>query len=209
MCIRDRGPSGVGKGTIVRRLLSKYPTVFGLSVSHTTRKPRPGEVDGRHYHFSSEHVMSEGLRDGLFAEHANVHGNLYGTSFVSIQDVAETGRVCLLDIDIQGLQLLREGQMQPVSVFVTAPSLKDLEDRLVGRETESPASLRTRLNNAREEVQWGTTPGHCDHVVVNDDFGVTPVREITQRMMDEWYLGTVIADKLSFAMRDEINPLGS
>ena len=124
------GPSGVGKGTIVRKLLTEFPGVFGLSVSHTTRQPRPQEIHAQHYHFSTHEQMRHAISEGLFVEHAEVHGNIYGTSFQSIQNVAQEGRVCLLDIDMQGVRQLQaraDAELRPWSVFVTTPSIEDLE----------------------------------------------------------------------------------
>lgn len=95
------GPSGAGKSTLVAKLRSEFPDSFGFSVSHTTRDPRPGEVNGVHYHFVSREVMEREIGEGMFLEHATVHGNLYGTSKAEVESVTRQGRVCILDIDIQ------------------------------------------------------------------------------------------------------------
>jgi hypothetical protein len=95
------GPSGVGKGTLINKLMADFPSTFGFSVSHTSRPPRPGEVDGVHYHFSDRDTMAKEIADGLFLESADVHGKYYGTSFKSVDDVADAGKICILDIDIQ------------------------------------------------------------------------------------------------------------
>jgi hypothetical protein len=95
------GPSGVGKGTLIGKLLQAFPGAFGFSVSHTTRAPRPGEVDGKDYHFTTLPLMEAAIARGEFLEHAKVHGNYYGTSFAAVKDVAGAGKICLLDIDIQ------------------------------------------------------------------------------------------------------------
>ena len=95
------GPSGVGKGTIVKRLMDKYPSLFGFSVSHTTRAPRPGEEDGVHYNFVEKSAMEAAIANGEFIEHAAVHTNFYGTSIAAVDKVKSEGKVCILDIDIQ------------------------------------------------------------------------------------------------------------
>ena len=172
------GASGVGKGTIIKKLLTEMPEVFGLSVSHTTRAPRPGELDGVHYHFVTQDQMHAKIAAGDFAEYAEVHGNHYGTSFESVRDVGNQGLVCALDIDIQGVDALKKSSLAPWSTFVTVPSLTDLEvrnhptgekhllqflsilqERLRGRGTETEETLRTRLNNASQEIEWGLVPG--------------------------------------------------
>lgn len=124
------GPSGVGKGTIISRFMEGPGAArFGFSVSHTTRRPRPGEVDGVHYHFTSREDMLEKIRSGtFFIEHAEVHGNLYGTSFQSILDVSSAGgsgvdRQCLLDIDVEGVRSIKEFQARQRREGTTGPVL--------------------------------------------------------------------------------------
>ena len=95
------GPSGVGKGTLIEKLLKDFPTFFVFSVSHTTRAPRPGEENGRSYHFTTVPLMEAAISKGEFLEHAKVHGNFYGTSYAAIKNVADQGKVCILDIDVQ------------------------------------------------------------------------------------------------------------
>ena len=95
------GPSGVGKGTLLNRLMAEHPEAFGFSVSHTTRQPRPGEVDGVHYHFVQKEDMEAGIQRGEFVEYAHVHSNMYGTSVKGVEDVRAAGKTCLLDIDVQ------------------------------------------------------------------------------------------------------------
>lgn len=98
------GPSGVGKGTLIEQLVKDHPSKFGFCVSHTSRAPRGDEQDGQHYHFTSQEAMEEAVEAGEFLEHASVHGNLYGTSAAAVQAVADSGRVPVLDIDVQGAQ---------------------------------------------------------------------------------------------------------
>ena len=164
------GPSGAGKGTLIDKLMKKYPGAFGFSVSHTTRGPRPGEVNGVHYHFTTRDVMQREIDDGAFIEHADVHGRFYGTSRKSVQDVASEGRVCILDIDIQGVKSVRASSLDPLYVFVEPPSLTVLEQRLRGRGTEDEAAIKKRMGNAAGEMAYGDkSKGNFDLNLVNDD----------------------------------------
>lgn len=168
------GPSGVGKGTIIAKYMEEYggKDRFGFTVSHTTRSPRPGEVGGIHYHFSSHSAMRLEIDAGLFLEHAEVHGNLYGTSWSSMRNVQTSGKRCLLDIDVQGVRRLKALQsptLMPTYIFIAPPSLDALEKRLADRGTESAESLARRTENARMEMEYGLEEGNFDFIVVNDD----------------------------------------
>ena len=167
------GPSGVGKGTLIGKLLHSAPDDFGFCVSHTTRAPRPGEVDGVHYHFASKAAMAEAIERGEFVEHALVHGNYYGTSKAAVDAVARLGKSCILDIDVQGAHSVRASGMGAVFIFVAPPSLDELEARLRGRKTESEEKMALRLANARTELAAAKEPGLFDHVVVNDELTAT------------------------------------
>ena len=115
------GPSGVGKGTLINMLMKDMEGKFGFSVSHATRKPRPGEVDGVSYHFVTVPAMEAAIKNGEFIEYAPVHGNYYGTSKKSVADVCEQGKVCILDIDIQGVKSVHEAwTSEPVRVTAVA-----------------------------------------------------------------------------------------
>mmetsp|Transcript_29976 Transcript_29976/g.48433 ORF Transcript_29976/g.48433 Transcript_29976/m.48433 type:complete len:264 (+) Transcript_29976:76-867(+) len=165
------GPSGVGKGTLINRLMNDYPSKFGFSVSHTTRAPRPGEIDGVHYHFSTVPAMEADIALGKFIEHARVHNNLYGTSVAAVADVGKQGKMCVLDIDVQGAQQVKKTNLgvTPLFVFIAPPSTEELEKRLRGRGTETEEKIQTRLHNAQSEMQFAHTPGFFDLVIVNDD----------------------------------------
>merc|ERR1719203_1201444 len=102
------GPSGVGKSVLIKKLQEIFPNKFGFSVSHTTRDPRPGEQDGKDYHFSTHEVMEKGISEGKFIEHAHVHGNIYGTSKDAVDAVRNEGKICILDIDVQGAKSMNE-----------------------------------------------------------------------------------------------------
>ncbi|KAJ3293463.1 hypothetical protein HK104_004434 [Borealophlyctis nickersoniae] len=171
------GPSGTGKSTLLKKLFQEYPDTFGFSVSHTTRKPRAGEMDGREYHFVEKEKMKAEVAEGKFIESAEFAGNMYGTSYKAVEDVLSSGRHVILDIDMQGvLQLqnqLASGQAKlsgkPLFIFVAPPSVAELEKRLRGRGTETDESAAKRLEAAKKELEWGTKEGAVDAVIVNDD----------------------------------------
>jgi len=164
------GPSGVGKGTLINKLMADFPTAFGFSVSHTTRGPRPGEENGVHYHFSTREEMEPMIADGQFLEHADVHGNIYGTSKAAVQKVVDSGKICILDIDVQGADTVRKSGMSGVQyVFVKPPSMQGLEDRLRGRGTETEEKIQKRLKNAAGEMEYADKPGYYEKVITNDD----------------------------------------
>ncbi|XP_064386988.1 guanylate kinase-like isoform X2 [Halichondria panicea] len=162
------GPSGSGKSTLLTRLFSDNPDKFGFSVSHTTRKPRPGEENGKHYHFSTRESMQKGIDAGAFIEWAEYSGNMYGTSKKAVRDVQEQGRVCVLDIEMQGVRNLKKTDLNPVYVLIRPPSIEALEERLRARQTETEESLEKRLTIAREELDYAEGPGVFDYVVMND-----------------------------------------
>ena len=162
------------KGTIIDRFMEEHggKERFGFTVSHTTRQPRPGEVNGVHYHFADMDDMKRQIVDEKFMEYAWVHGNLYGTSWQSLWDVEEQGKRCVLDVDVQGVQNLKKlesHQLRPRYVFIAPPSLEILLERLSNRGTETAESLARRTGNAKAEVEYGLQPGNFERIVVNDD----------------------------------------
>lgn len=161
------GPSGVGKGTLINLLLEKFPNTFGFSVSHTTRGPREGEVDGVAYHFTAKDKVLKEIEAGLFLEHAEVHGNVYGTSKRAVQDVQEKGKICILDIDIQGVQQVKKSGIPAKYLFIAPPSMEELEKRLRGRATETEDKIQLRVKNAAGELAYGQQPGVFDAILVN------------------------------------------
>eukprot|EP01112_Ceratiomyxa_fruticulosa_P023497 TRINITY_DN89_c0_g2_i1.p1 TRINITY_DN89_c0_g2~~TRINITY_DN89_c0_g2_i1.p1 ORF type:complete len:195 (+),score=39.26 TRINITY_DN89_c0_g2_i1:72-656(+) len=162
------GPSGVGKGTLIKRLMDEFPSSFGFSVSHTTRLPRPGEIDGVHYHFTTREVMEKAIANGEFIEFANVVGNFYGTSKKAVEVISQAQKMCILDIDVQGCESVKKTGMPAIFVFITPPSIAELEKRLRGRGTETEESIQKRLNTAARELLYLEKPGFFDHVIVND-----------------------------------------
>ncbi|XP_044738274.1 guanylate kinase [Chrysoperla carnea] len=163
------GPSGSGKSTLLVRLLNDFPNTFGFSVSHTTRKPRPGEQSGVHYHFTTKEEMTAAIERGEFIENAVFSGNMYGTSYKSVANVQNAGKVCVLDIDMEGVKQIRKTDLNPITVFIKPPSLDELEKRLRSRGTETEETLTKRLNVARKEMEYGETPGNFHYVIVNDN----------------------------------------
>ncbi|KAJ3300868.1 hypothetical protein HDU76_005994 [Blyttiomyces sp. JEL0837] len=127
------GPNGVGKRTLTARLLKEFPHIYGLSVSHTTRKPRPGEELGVHYHFVSKPEMERMVEEGKFIEVVTLFGVMYGTSMDAIDKVTEGGKVCVMDLELEGVLALKRSHLKPRYIFITVPSLDVLKRRLEGR----------------------------------------------------------------------------
>lgn len=163
------GPSGVGKGTLIEKLRAEFPKLFGFSVSHTSRAPRPGEENGVHYHFTTAEKIVEDVAAGKFIEHAEVHGRHYGTSIAAVETVREQGKICILDIDVQGCRAARAKKLMAKYLFVAPPSVEELEKRLRGRGTEDESSILTRLGNAKKEIDAKDEPGLFDAVIINDN----------------------------------------
>lgn len=160
------GPTAVGKGTVSADLRARYPQVW-LSVSATTRAPRPGEVDGVHYHFVSPGRFDAMIADGELLEWAVVHGrNRYGTPRGPVDERLAAGEPALLEIDLQGARQVRATMPEARFVFLAPPSWEELERRLVGRGTEDADERERRLATARVEL---AAESEFDHVIVNDD----------------------------------------
>ena len=159
------GPSGVGKGTVVAAVRRLFPHVW-VSVSCTTRSPRPGELDGVQYHFLSDEQFDELIRQDRLLEHASFAGNRYGTPRMPVEQHLAAGRPALLEIELQGARQIRQKMPQAQFVFLAPPSLAQLRDRLAGRGTESAAVIDARLERAEIEL---AAAGEFDAIVVNDD----------------------------------------
>lgn len=160
------GPTAVGKGTVVQALRARHPDL-AVSVSATTRAPRPGEVDGVHYHFVTDARFDELVRDGRMLEWALVHGaHRYGTPRGPVEEKLARGIPVLLEIDLAGARQVRAAMPGAQLVFLAPPSWEDLEHRLVGRGTEGPEERARRLRTARTEL---AAEGEFDHIIVNDD----------------------------------------
>ena len=170
------GPSGVGKGTVVARLLASDPTLY-FSVSATTRAPRNGEVDGVHYHFLSREQFQQWIAEDAFLEHAEFVGNYYGTPKKYVDAAMEQGRDVLLDIEIQGAEQVHRQRPEVVRIYVAPPSWAELERRLIGRGTEDMEKVRSRLERGKQEFAAASS---FDYFVINDtvDNAVTEIRAI-------------------------------
>jgi len=159
------GPSGVGKGTLISRLLDRVPDLE-LSVSATTRPPREGEVDGRDYHFLDRAEFDRKAGEDAFLEHATYSGHRYGTPRSEIEKRLQEGRSVVLEIELQGARQVRERRPDSIRVFVAPPDPAALRRRLEGRGTDDPEAIERRLETAREEL---AAEDEFEHVVVNDD----------------------------------------
>jgi guanylate kinase len=158
------GPSGVGKGTVIQALRDRVPGL-GLSVSATTRAPRPGERDGVAYHFLTRDQFCERVAAGDFVEHADYSGNRYGTLRSELEERLADGIPVLLEIEVQGARQVREQMPEAVQVFIAPPSREALRARLLGRGTDTPAQVDRRLETADDEL---AAQPEFAHVVVND-----------------------------------------
>lgn len=158
-------PSGTGKTTILKKLFAQLKGVT-FSVSHTTRQPRTGEVDGIDYHFVDKDDFQKMLEADQFLEWAEVHGNFYGTSKAEVQKHLDNGLDVFLDIDVQGARQVRQAAgEESFSVFVVPPSWQEQEKRLTGRGTDSVETIKLRLENAQHEMK---DAGLYDYLIVND-----------------------------------------
>ena len=159
-------PSGAGKTTLLRGVMSSL-VKLKFSVSHTTRNPREGEVDGVDYHFVSKDTFQQMIATNMFLEHAEVHDNFYGTSHASIEQDLEDGIDVILEIDVQGAAILRKNsKVEAAFVFIAPPSLVELERRLRGRGTENEEKVQIRLINARTELMASSD---YEYLIVNND----------------------------------------
>jgi guanylate kinase len=159
-------PSGAGKTSLVKALLKADPAIR-LSVSYTTRAPRPGETNGRDYHFVDRHPFEKMLAEGEFLEHAEVYGNFYGTSKASIARDLNAGHDVLLEIDWQGAAQVKRHFPESASIFILPPSFGALRSRLTGRGQDSSEVIERRLAAAAHDVAHADA---FDYIIVNDDF---------------------------------------
>jgi len=172
-------PSGGGKGTLIKQVRALMPEL-GFSVSHTTRPQRAGEEEGREYFFVTREDFEKRIEAGEFLEHADVHGNLYGTSLAEAKKATTTGKDLIVEIDVQGAIQIMERLGDPVvSIFILPPSFEVLKSRLTGRGTESGAALALRLKNAFNEVKnalaevlENSEHKYFKYVVINEDVSI-------------------------------------
>lgn len=169
-------PSGAGKSSLIKALLNKHvqqddkPATLQVSVSHTTRQPRPGEVDGEHYHFVDRSEFEALIEQGAFFEWAEVFGNYYGTSRVTIEQTLSKGIDVFLDIDWQGARQVKQQIPDAIGIFILPPSVEVLKQRLDSRGQDSDEVIASRMQQAKDEMSHFD---EFDYVLVNDDFETT------------------------------------
>ncbi len=171
------GPSGVGKGTLVKKLLEEDKNIW-LSISATTRSPREGEVDGKHYFFLEQKDFKNLIQEDGFLEWAEFAGNLYGTPRAEVQKQLSIGKKVLLEIELDGARQIRKTFKDAFQIFIAPPSYKELEKRIRGRATDSEDDINRRLERAKYEID---SQSEFDAVVINDDIG-TALYEIRRLM---------------------------
>lgn len=164
-CVVVSAPSGTGKTTLNRRLMHDYPNIE-ISISYTTRAPRPGEIEGVHYYFIDEPTFEKMIQDKAFIEWARVHGNLYGTTQAELQRIRKLGHIPLLEIDVQGWLKAREYLANAISIFILPPDLRSLWQRLENRASDSLRTRMVRLQNAYHEI---AKADHYHYFLINDD----------------------------------------
>lgn len=175
------GPSGVGKGTVIRLLRERIPSIR-LSISATTRQPRPGERDRVDYHFLSAEQFDALVSEAAFAEHARYAGQQYGTLLSELERDGDGDGVVMLEIELQGARQIRESMPEALQVFIAPPSFETLRERLVGRGTDSPQTIDERLSVARDELE---AQNEFSEVIVNDRIGdaVDALEELVQSQL--------------------------
>ena len=193
------GFSGAGKGTIMKELLAKYGQNYALSISATTRAPRPGEKDGAEYFFKSREEFEQMIAAGELIEYAQYVGNYYGTPKAYVGKQLEAGRDAILEIEIQGALKVREQFPDALLLFVTPPSADELKKRLIGRGTESMEVIENRLARALEEAEGLE---EYDYLVVNDVLEEC-VEEVHEIIRNEHYRVSRNADNIR-EMREEL-----
>ncbi|MEG3990780.1 guanylate kinase [Microcoleus sp. MOSTC5] len=162
------GPSGVGKGTLLRSLLNRHPELY-LSVSVTTRSPREGEIEGKHYYFVSRSRFEQMVEAGELAESAEFAGNFYGTPYLGLKQGIGEGKSVILELELEGARQIRNNFPEALRIFILPPSWDELERRLRSRGQDSESAIARRLLRAKEEIE---AAGEFDFQVVNDDLEV-------------------------------------
>jgi len=163
------GPSGVGKGTLMQKLLAQHPQLY-YSVSATTRSPRPGEIDGKSYYFITPNSFQELVAQGEFLEWAEFAGNYYGTPRAAVLQQIQLGRSVILEIELAGARQIKASYPDALSIFILPPSFLELENRIRARGQDSDEAITRRLNRAKEEIKAAS---EFDIQIVNDNFATT------------------------------------
>ena len=165
------GPSGVGKGTLNAMLFAEFGDQIAFSVSATTRAPREGEIDGKHYFFITKQEFEKRIANNDFLEYAQFAGNSYGTPRSYVMSLLEQGKNVLLEIEVQGAMQVRERMSESVSIFILPPSFEELENRLRGRGTETEEKILARLETAKKELAYA--PAYTYQIVNGGDIEET------------------------------------
>ncbi|MFM2063986.1 MAG: hypothetical protein RLZZ507_3657 [Cyanobacteriota bacterium] len=160
------GPSGVGKGTLMQKLLQLHPELY-YSVSVTTRSPRPGEINGKNYYFITRSKFEQLVAQGEFLEWAEFAGNYYGTPRAAVLDHIQSGKLVILEIELEGARQIRASFSKALSIFILPPSFSELEKRIRGRGQDTEEAIARRLKRAQEEIN---AADEFDIQIVNDDF---------------------------------------
>lgn len=178
------GPSGVGKGTVLKRFINDPDLKLSYSVSMTTRQKRPGEVDGESYIFTTKEKFQEAIQNGELLEHAEFVGNYYGTPVASVEKLRNEGRNVLLEIEVQGCKQVQEKIPEAITIFIVPPSMDELERRIRGRGTEPEEIVQQRLAKAAKEME---KVGQYKYAVCNDDpeLAADIIRVIIKRHMEK------------------------
>ncbi|KAF7260866.1 hypothetical protein EG68_02528 [Paragonimus skrjabini miyazakii] len=171
------GPSGAGKSTLLKMLMKNYKNKFAFSVSHTTRKIRTGELDGRDYHFVSKETMLKDIAAGKFLEHAEFAGNLYGTSRAAVETVLATGKICILDVEMEGVKSIHAitPPLNAKYILIRPPSVEALERRLRDRGTETNETIAKRIERAKKDIAFSESEAGQNlfhKVIINDDLNM-------------------------------------
>ena len=163
------GPSGVGKGTILKELINRFPCLKTV-VTSTTRAPRPGEVNGLSYNFITADEFKKGIESGEFLEHVNVYADtFYGTRFSDVEKAMEGGKNAVLEIDVDGAKKVKTKRPEAIAIFIKPDSIDTLKTHLERRGTETPESMQKRLGRAAYEIEAGCDPERYDAVIQNND----------------------------------------
>ncbi|KAJ3284532.1 hypothetical protein HK104_009886 [Borealophlyctis nickersoniae] len=172
--------------TVLAKLFAKYPESFGFSVSHTTRQPRPGETPGKSYHYIERAEFETMSSEGKFVEWAEFSGNLYGTSFDAVNSVKETGKICVLDLEIKGVKSIKASDMDAKYLFIQPPSLEILEARLRGRNTETEETLQKRLATAKEAMDYAEDESKPYDIVIVNDKVEEAYQQLEKFILENW-----------------------
>lgn len=157
----------MGKGTIIKKSIDNYPNIMKCSVSHTTRNLRIGEIDGVNYYHVNKNTMYNMINNNLFIEYDTLYGNIYGTSYKTLNDICKSGNIPVIEVSINGLKHIKEKEIPCNCIYIAPPSISDLNNRLIRRKTESNDIINLRMKNVNNDIKYGVN--HSDYIIINDD----------------------------------------